>query len=108
MLDVFPCVFLSKIICVTTSHSSGLMATTTFPVIDEMIWICAMPEFVHQDCVKLIGYGGVPNHFLFNWDSLHARLSSHYEAWIYKKRKQKRLQHTGNLFRKNLQLKDVC
>ena len=25
-----------------------------------------------------------------------------------KKKKQKRLQHTGNVFRKNLQLKDVC
>ena len=23
--------------------------------------------------------------FLFNWDSLHARLYSHYEAWSYKK-----------------------
>ena len=23
---------------------------------------------------------------LFNWDSLHARLNSHYEAWSYKKR----------------------
>ena len=47
--------------------------------------------------------------FLFNWDSLHARLNSHYEAWSYKKKKaQKRLQDTENLFRKNLQLKDVC
>ena len=47
--------------------------------------------------------------FFFNWDSLHARLNSHYEAWSYKKKKaQKRLQATENLFRKNLQLKDVC
>ena len=22
----------------------------------------------------------------FNWDSLHARLNSHYEAWSYKKK----------------------
>ena len=30
----------------------------------------------------------------FNWDSLHARLNSHYEAWSYKKKKhKKRLQH---------------
>ena len=39
--------------------------------------------------------------FFFNWDSSHARLNSHYEAWIYKKSTKKKL------FRKNLQLKDV-
>ena len=48
------------------------------------------------------------NGFFFNWDSLHARLNIHYEAWSYKKKKQKRLEATENLFRKNLQLKDVC
>ena len=36
---------------------------------------------------------GISN-FFFNWDSLHARLNS-----------TNRLEHTGNLFRKNLQLK---
>ena len=41
----------------------------------------------------------------FNWDSLHARLNSHYKALSYKKKKHKKLRHTGNLFRKNLQLK---
>ena len=47
--------------------------------------------------------------FFFNWDSLHARLNSHYEAWSYKKGStKKRLQDTENLFKKNLQLKDVC
>ena len=25
--------------------------------------------------------------FFFNWDSLHARLNSHDEAWSYKKKK---------------------
>ena len=25
--------------------------------------------------------------FFFNWDSLHERLKSHYEAWSYKKKK---------------------
>ena len=47
--------------------------------------------------------------FFFNWDSLHARLNSQYEAWSYKKGStKKRLHDTENLFRKNLQLKDVC
>ena len=27
----------------------------------------------------------------FNWDSLHARLNSHYEAWSYKKKKHKKI-----------------
>ena len=57
---------------------------------------------------------GVIISFLFLiGDSLHARLNNYYEAWSYKKKKKKkhkRSQHTqsGNLFRKNLQLKDVC
>ena len=46
--------------------------------------------------------------FFFNWYSLHARLSSHYKTWSYKKEKHKKVKHTGNLFRKILQLKDVC
>ena len=50
--------FLSKIIFITTSHSSGVMVNTTFPVMDEVIWLQAMAEFVHQDYVKLIGNGG--------------------------------------------------
>ena len=46
--------------------------------------------------------------FFLIWVSLHARLNSHCEAWSYKKMKhKKRLQHKGNLFTKNLQLKDV-
>ena len=29
--------------------------------------------------------------FFFNWDSLHARLNSHYETWSYKKRSTKKI-----------------
>ena len=29
--------------------------------------------------------------FSFNWDSLHARLHSHYKAWSYKKKKHKNI-----------------
>ena len=36
--------------------------------------------------------------FFFNWDSLHARLNSHYEAWSYKKKK-----HT-----KEYRLQKIC
>ena len=38
ILDVFSPVFLSKIICITTSHSSDVMVNKTFPVMDEVIW----------------------------------------------------------------------
>ena len=34
------------------------MVKTTFPVMDEVIWLQSMAEFVHQDYVKLIGNGG--------------------------------------------------
>ena len=27
----------------------------------------------------------------FNWDSLHARLNSHYEEWSYKKKEYKKI-----------------
>ena len=30
-------------------------------------------------------------HFLKNWDSLHAKLNSHYKAWSYRKRKHKKI-----------------
>ena len=29
--------------------------------------------------------------FSKNWDSLHARLNSHHEAWSYKKKKNKKI-----------------
>ena len=38
ILDVFPPVFLSKIICIATSHLSGVNVNTTFPVIDKAMW----------------------------------------------------------------------
>ena len=30
-------------------------------------------------------------YFFFNWDSPHARLNSHYEAWSYKKKSTKKI-----------------
>ena len=32
----------------------------------------------------------IPHCLFFNWDSLHARLNSHYKAWSYKKKKHKK------------------
>ena len=33
--------------------------------------------------------------FFFNWDSPHASLNSHYEAWSYKKKKTKKITGYG-------------
>ena len=53
---------LSKIIWITTTHSSGVILKITFPIMDEVIPVRAMPEFLHQDCVKLTDYGRAPKH----------------------------------------------
>ena len=55
-----------------------------------------------------ISFQGAIIILIFNWDSFHARLNSHYQALSYNKNKQKRLKHAGNLFSKNLQLIGVC
>ena len=39
--------------------------------------------------IKVFGYVKLLGIFFFNWDSLHARLNSHYKALSYKKKKQK-------------------
>ena len=69
-------------------------------------------DFIAQSLEILVAFASVfgatyLSEFFFNWDPLHARLNSLYEAWSYKERRTKRLKHTRNLFRKNLQLKDV-
>ena len=48
------------------------------------------------------------SYFFKNWDSLHARLKQAPLGMELQELKHKRLKHTGNLFRKNLQLKGVC
>ena len=44
--------------------------------------------------------------FFFNWDSLHAKVKSHYEAQRYKKKKKIKSKQK-ELFRKNLKVKGV-
>ena len=41
--------------------------------------------------------------FFFNWDSLHARLNSHYKAWSHKKKKHKNIK----AYRKSVQKKST-
>ena len=44
--------------------------------------------FFFSACIFV--FSAISNFFFFNWDSLHARLNSHYEAWSYKKRSTKK------------------
>ena len=46
--------------------------------------------------------------FFFNWDLLLARITATTRHGVTRKRSTKRLQLTGNLLRKSIQLKDVC
>ena len=62
----------------------------------------SLPVLYSRTNLKLRNISITPKIIFFNCDSLHARLHSHYKTW------RQILQHTGNLFRKNLQLKDVC
>ena len=52
--------------------------------------------FLRKCCDSIFfSYWAIPEklqtEFFFNWDSLHARLNSHYEAWRYKKEKHKKI-----------------
>ena len=44
------------------SHSIGVMVNSTFPIMDEVIRVWAMSEFVRQVGVKLISSGGAYKH----------------------------------------------
>ena len=86
-------------------------------VFDSRVQIMYLPKTQMQLVVFLFSQENLFSCFLFflnkvgSWDFLHARLSSHCKAWSYKKKYKKikkRLKHTGNPFRKNLQIKGVC
>ena len=50
-----------------------------------------MQELADEMKLRKIRVFDIPEHFFFNWDSLHARLNSHYEAWSYKKKKYEKI-----------------
>ena len=51
--------------------------------INNMFYMCLVNPSASVSKLKL--------KLFFNWDSLHARLNSHYEAWSYKKKKHKKI-----------------
>ena len=48
-------------------------------------------EFFEYQATPDNEFAGFFSFFLFNWDSLYARLNSHYEAWSYNKRSTKKI-----------------
>ena len=63
-----------------TKLSSGLLQTWYL----NLIYACAS-----QNLQRL--YPQSTNYHFLNWDSLHARLNNHYEAFSYKKKKHKKI-----------------
>ena len=59
----------------------------------EEIIDCKAKSFDKICIIVNVGLDILGNTFavFFNWDSLHARLNSRYEAWSYKKRKHKKV-----------------
>ena len=50
----------------------------------------ALDKVWHRFLLLKLKHNEISGNFLFfNWDSLHARLNSHYKAWNYKKKHKK-------------------
>ena len=45
--------------------------------------------------------------FFFNPDSLHARVKSHYKAWIQEKKEEKDEKHVGKMVKKSPKIKET-
>ena len=75
--------FLFAILLWGTRFIFSLKFCVGFSIFDSFLFLL---KFIltlreHQKTVNLF----------FNWDSLHARLNSHYKAWSYKKKKHKKI-----------------
>ena len=63
-----------------------LLKANLIAIILELLCIFCFPT-----SINIKGTVGFTVESFFNWDSLHARLNSHYEAWSYKKKKHKNI-----------------
>ena len=76
-------------------------------------------SFINHPCTEMIAYWNcktekavttarAKSDFLFDWNSLHARLNSHSKAGSYKKKNLKKYEkHLGKPLRKNSNIKDT-
>ena len=65
-------------------------------------WILLIYSFEKSNLSYMEGNCPQICRFSYNWDSLHARLNSHYEAWSYKKTKCKKVK----AYKKSRELED--
>ena len=77
-----------------------------FSVIDGFQWFWV--GGLHKNIQLMLEFLEGSFLFFFNWDSLHARLKSHYKAWSYTKKKRKKIDDTGNVVTKSTQSVGVC
>ena len=73
---------------------------TTFVMLNQFCLLTKLPHplFLMDNIKQLDGISATikwKTHiffiFFFNWDSLHARLISHYKTWSYKNKKYKKI-----------------
>ena len=67
-----------------------------------MLYIC---EYIYI-CIYII-YMYYIFIYVFVWDSLHARMNRHYDAWNYKKKKYKKIKAYWK-FLKDPQIENSC
>ena len=59
---------------------------------NETPHLLSIDRDIHNSVKRLLSpFQNYIERVFFNWDSLHARLNSHYEAWSYKKKKHKKI-----------------
>ena len=63
---------------------------TSFSSVDHLPHIYAWSLILFHLTIVRFSRSTHANVFFLNWDSLHARLNSHYESWSYKKRSTKK------------------
>ena len=62
-------------------HSAIKLGFSICGSLKKVSKICWCPDLQNDSVTEVF----------FNWDSLHAKLDSHYEAWSYKKKKRKKI-----------------
>ena len=82
------------LVCICVLHISSKLSMHSFgSLFIFSLFFCSFLEFIRVNFF-LVCYSSTWLVFFFvffNWDSLHARLNSHYKAWSYKKRTTKKI-----------------
>ena len=101
--EIWPCLDLLSVSCYDTTQNviiqfQQISCTFIIPNVGKLLYTLLYHFHWLCHCILKIWSTLPPSLLLlqilfFNWDSLHARVDSHFEAWSYKKRCTKRLKH---------------